>query len=923
MGAMILERLKQNRMWRDLTGGYCAFDAVTIGYMVVSIGLSLLAGLLLKPKNKSPIQDDKPTTLTTRGSYMNWFIGVRQVGPVFAWAGDREKKKEKGSGGKGGGTPKQDVWYEAGWHQLGVGPLDALHHIVEGGKVIFSGPITRTSHPSGSTVTIDDAQSFTIYWGEVDQPVNSFLGASNRVNVTSRWPFCAYIVWNKKRLGSSPQWQILDYIVERRPSGDFLSQSEPWYSPTQTLDGPTASIIGRVSSSNPDTGYLEVADDFTQELDPGRPVRVTGNALPDGDYTVRRATTVQVVIGTNPLNGLPIYGIRTRIFLETGTLGANIAGSVQTYSFSTDDGANIAHATADLLFADYPQGLQLDPSGPESWDLESLEALGVEAETEGWRASIIGVDGETAQAILGAILQDHGTMLPIDPSTGNMLFQRCREPVGVLPNISVDHEAESLPEVETLHGEKPVDQMVFAFTDRDHGYSDMTIAVDEDGQVSYMEHARPQKVSISSTVHFTTAGALSELRSQEELAGGGVVKLQANRGARHLIPGEAIVCASFDEVMRVSAVSVDPLSETVQLELIPDFYGARKSDFVNEQGGGTPILENPEQDLQFAALEIPEQLLSTEEMFVQVPRIRAHAQITDAAIHLSRDNSTYTQIGTETGVATGGLLDVAMSATGKNFLVQGPTFELKGPDIATAQDLSSDPTNFGLGRQLVAIVSTAGIEICYVEKLTAVSGSQYRLDGLLRARFDTRKVAHPIGAQVYVFSDTTFEAFDDILLVPGEDLYTKSQPFTPGGTVALSAIPPYADTLYGKGVVPIMPENLHVTAPFKGVSVYRTGDDVTAKWNWSSAQSSNTGAGFQNAGTAIGLPVLKGAFIVELLTMADAVVETDTVNVAQKTYSAATLAAAPISNGNFKVRVSHSYNGYITNTVTFTVTHIA
>jgi len=374
--------------------------------------------------------------------------------------------------------------------------------------------------------------------------------------------------------------------------------------------------------------------------------------------------------------------------------------------------------------------------------------------------------------------------------------------------------------------------------------------------------------------------------------------------------------------MRISSIGVDPLSETVSIEVIPDFYGARKSDFVNQPGGGTPVLEDPALDLQFAEIEIPEQLLSTEEMFIMIPRIRAHAQITEATIHISRDNSTYTAIGDEVGVATGGTTDVVMVATGLNFLINGPTFTLLGPDIATAQDLSADPTNFGLGRQICVIVSTAGIEICYVEKLTAISGSQYRLDGLLRARFDTRKLAHPVGAQVYVFADTTLTPFDDILLVPGEDLYTKSQPFTPGGTVELSTIPPYSDILRGKGLVPIDTEDLHVDAPFKGVNVYRAGDDVTVKWNWSSASSSNTGAGFQNAGTAIGLPVIKGAFFVELLTTLDVLVASDTVNIASYTFSAATLAAAPINNGNFHVRVTHVYNGYLSTPVTFTVTNI-
>jgi hypothetical protein len=575
-----------------------------------------------------------------------------------------------------------------------------------------------------------------------------------------------------------------------------------------------------------------------------------------------------------------------------------------------------------MLYAPYPQGLALDPNGPEAWDLESLEDLGTEAETEGWRASIIGTDGETADNILAGILQDHGTMLPIDTASGNLLFQRCREPSGTLANVSIDLEADDLPEIESLHAEKPVDKMVFSFTDRDHGFSDMTIAIDEDGQVSYMEYARPRKVGISSTVHFFTAAALTELRSQEELAGAGRVKLKANRGTRHFLPGQPFISASFDEVLRVLTVGVDPLSETVELEVIPDFFGARKSDFVNSQGGGTPIFQDPAQDEQFAEIEIPEQLLSTEEMFIIIPRIRAHAQIIEAAIHISRDDVTYTQIGTESAVATGGVTDVAMVATGKNFLTQGPTFTLKGPDISSAQDLSADPTNFGLGRQLCVIVSTAGIEICYAQKSTAVSGSQYRLDGLLRARFDTRKLAHPIGAQIYIFSDTTLSDFQDILLVPGEDLYTKSQPSTTGGIVALSATPPYADVLKGKGIVPITPEDPYVAAPFKGSSVYRTGDNATIRWHWSSGSSHNTGAGFQAAGTPIGAPVLKGAFIVELLTPANLVVSSQTLTVAEVTYPAATLAAAPISNGNFKVRISQAYNGYISNTVTLSVTHI-
>jgi len=891
-------------------------------YFAISVSLAIIAGMLLKPKSKSPVQDDKPTTLTLRGSYINWICGIRQIGPVFAWAGDRESRSERSGGGKGTPAPRVDVWYEAGWHQLAVGPCDALHSITDNGKIIFRGPITRTSHPSGSTIQLSTNESFTIYWGEPNQPINAFLGDAARVGISSRWPYCCYVVWNKKRLGSSPNWSLLNYELERRPTTSVLSGSQSWYEPTATLDGPTLTIVAAVANAAPDVGYLEVAGDHSRDIEPGLPIRLTGNSKPDGNYEVRRATTVIVVVGTNPYNGLPIYATHTRIFLEGGTAGANSSGTVQLFSFATDDGVNVAWAAAELLFASYPLGLQRDPSGPESWSIPSLEALGAEAESFDWRASLVAVDGEQADAILGNLLQDHGTLLPIDTTSGDLTFKRCREPSGTLPNISVDMEADSLPEVESLHAEKRVDKMVFSFTDRDHGYSDMTISVDDDGQMAYLDFAKPKKVPISSTTEFSTAAQLSELRSQEELAGAGTVTLKSNREARNLLPGDPFVSASFDEVLRLLESTVDPLSETVTLKVVPDFYGARKSDFVNERGGGDPNFLDPEQDLQFAALELPEQLSSTEEMFLLVPRIRAHSQITEAAIHLSRDNTSYTQVGVETGVATGGTTNVAMSAGGPNELAQGPTFVLRGPDVSTALDLSADPTNFGLGRQVVAIVSTAGIEIGYVQKLTAMGGGIYRLDGLLRARYDTRKLAHPSGAAVYVFQDSTFSTFDDILLVPGEDLYTKSQPSTSGGQVAIGAIPPYADVLRGKGLVPIDPENPYVSAPHKGSPSYQSGDNVTVRWNWSTASSSNTGAGFQNAGTPVGVAVLKGAFIVELLTPALVVVQTDTVNVAQITYPSTVLAAAPISNGNFKVRITHTNNGYVSNSVVLSVTHV-
>ena len=136
------------------------------------------------------------------------------------------------------------------------------------------------------------------------------------------------------------------------------------------------------------------------------------------------------------------------------------------------------------------------------------------------------------------------------------------------------------------------------------------------------------------------------------------------------------------------------------------------------------------------------------------------------------------------------------------------------------------------------------------------------------------------------------------------------------------AISPVAVELYGKGLVPIAPEAPYVTAPHLGSASYSTGDDVSLRWAWSTSSSTNTGAGYQPAGTPIGDPTILGAFVVELRTTGGTVVQTDTVTVPTITYPNATLAAAPISGGSFKVRIVHVADGFASDFVEITVTKV-
>lgn len=187
-----------------------------------AVGLAYLAGQMLKPDDPQAVSDDRPTTLALRGVYVPLLQGRRKLAPIVAWAGDREAE-EQDSGGKGfgasggGGT----LYYESAWHVLCVGPAQRLWRIWQNGKVIWSGPISADTTPSGSEIVLDnDEGTLAIYWGEPDQPINEFLADASRAGVASRWKYHCYIQWTRKTLGSSPQWPNLEYELETEGAGD-------------------------------------------------------------------------------------------------------------------------------------------------------------------------------------------------------------------------------------------------------------------------------------------------------------------------------------------------------------------------------------------------------------------------------------------------------------------------------------------------------------------------------------------------------------------------------------------------------------------------------------------------------------------------------------------------------------------------------
>jgi hypothetical protein len=890
---------------------------LTLTYLAVGVALSYAAFLVIPKKDEALIKDDKPTTLSKRGSFVTWFIGRRRIGPVFAWAGDRATVKERVSGGGKGFSKKKKtrVFVERGWHLLSVGPVESLQRIYQNGAVIFEGPITKDSHPSGTTVSLGKEGQFIIYWGEPDQPVNTTLGDASRVGVSSRWPNLCYVLWSHKRLGASPVWPMIEYELERRPSTAILGDTEPWMGPNYTATGTTYSVVDH--SDGPEGyGYLVVEGNQVPNFPPSSKITLAGNSMANGTYDVLDSEVFMYDSDPDPLH--VYYVTRTKVYLFGGVSGANDTGTLESWDTDSETGVNAAHAIADMLFAAWPYGLGLSQS---HWDMDSLEAMGVQTDTEAtggedlW-TSWISQGGDTVATVLAAGLQDLGYMLQIDSSSGKLQFVAIRQPSGSLEVVNQDMLLPPLPRREINLGPLPADQLIFSFPDQARRYRTMTLDINDDGTASFAEYSKAKTVQLTIVDHFDVAARTAERRSQEMLAGGAAFTINTTRGCREFYPGQAIQVYGFEEVLRVLSVQFDPDTNKVVLEVIPDYYGAVLSDFLPSYGAG--IFEaTPTENDEYMVVEVPETLLGGKgPQAILVPRIRAHEQITEAEVHISSDGSTFTSLETQVDYHLGGHLIDTLAADTLTMIDEGPTFTVFGDDIADALDLSADTDNWRAGRQMCAING----ELFYLQKVTAVSGTTYRLDGLIRARYDTVKEAHAAGDLVVIFTNSDTDWFQDILLQPSSDIYVKSQPTGIGGPIPLDQVPYRELELYGKGVVPPPARNVRLSAPYPGSPTYTTGEDLVAKWSF----YSNSGAGFRDAGDAQGDETVDGQFLVEILNSSDVVIRSDSTSAAEYTYSNATMVSDFSGEpASLKIRVSVSRDGYQSSTLTYTVEKVS
>ncbi len=799
-----------------------------VSKLAIAIGGRILSGLLFQKKAEDSF-DDTPTTLAALGSYIPLVLGARRVGPIHVWWGNRFTKTEtiktngKGFGAGSGG--KSTIYYEEGVHVFSVGPGRALRRIIVQGETLFEGPLSPATFPSGSEVNLGSEGRFQIYWGFEDDPIDPWLADSGRLGVSSRWPFMFRINWLERRLGQVAQWPVMDYEVEVEPTNysSNLPLANAWFEGALEAKPDKAKTIIGISQTS--SAFYVNGDQSADLASPDKVIINNSPGIPSGtEYTVVAVNVVEA--GDTPLNSSPYPcsgagpGIGTGFTANTpfansqivteikvaGGLPSDLVDPFAICYFSTDDpvpqdtygslvpvsendnnGANHAYMISQVLFSEFPNGINLDSS---LWDLNSILSLSELIISEGIRGSFNAETGQTAQSLIDEALLDLGVLLRLNPDSGLLEFKPMR-PIDDSEVIDIPAEAllDRLPEIRSTILSARVNRRVFTFKNRNNNYRDDPIVIGNDGQAELAQYEGADKTSIPTVVDFDSAAVIAQRRSKEYLGSLDQLSLPlAGYKGRSLRPGDVIRVPDYPLPALVLEATPDPDGPGAEVLAQPDGYLVPTAPSALQQltGGEVTI---PDASVAQARLWEPPAALTVTSADVEVVLlwIRGNTSTSTALLNLSAGGLSYTPVGAEPNYASGGTLSGPIPASGS---VSGVFFSIEGPDIALVPDLTGDATGAAAGK-LLAIIDE---EVFFCSGVS-VTGVAAELLGLVRAQAGTVEAAHSAGAQVYLVENQNWTPqVSAALLQSGQAVAVKVQPTGAGDSPSLDEITPFEFT---------------------------------------------------------------------------------------------------------------------------------
>lgn len=558
----------------------------------------------------------------------------------------------------------------------------------------------------------------------------------------------------------------------------------------------------------------------------------------------------------------PSMEFDVEVRVNDSPLKASSAWLAESAGGLDDVGVNPAHALWQLLTKPYPYGSGIDES---KIDFGALEALGELCEDEHIAANILLSGGVPIRNAVSWILADISATFP---QIGEILSFIPIRPDPTRPTLSRDLILPPRPGITLKHGRRKADKLIFVFKDQRNSYDEQDIAVDDDGAADQYGVPKARKISLDTITHPSVAASVVDRRQQEELVPLSAVSFGSTRGARVLLPGQAFDMEDLG-TLRLMSKKIDDLSNRVELEAAFDFYTPGASAYTPP----TPSINLPEYDAEpddpWTFFELPF-AIAPAQLAIGVLRIRANEVIQNARVWLSATGTTYQNSDNQDRAAAGGELDEAWPASANAVTEQGPEFTAANEDIVLVQNLTGDEENWLRGRQILVLHDeTADVhEICYLRNVTALGGDTYRLDGIIRARYDTFRHDFPAGTKVYIFEWGDIVRIVDPLIVLETDLYAKNQPYTIRREVDISGETPVVRTITGRSFKPLPTDN------FRGnddgshpVNEYSTGGDILFEWTYRVKDGAGDAASEQLAGTAISPtnPTRDGFFRLEII----------------------------------------------------------
>lgn len=509
---------------------------------------------------------------------------------------------------------------------------------------------------------------------------------------------------------------------------------------------------------------------------------------------------------------------------------------------SEDDSMNPAHVIWELFYMSWPDGCNLSFS---NLDKNLFEEAGMIMEDEGSWCNVLSNDGRDLTEFIADILEDFGLMI----------CQR-GDKIGLIPIRSAEYALEldadqlmpPMPELEFNLLERGTNTIFYSYSDTDNEYAESDVKIDDDG---HSNKVRPnsKKVELPTITSRDVANQVSERKSQEQLVGPIKYKLNVNRAGRSLRAGDSVYVAGIGK-MRVVSHEIDTLSPVSKIEVVVDLYGIDLSGYLNGiiyttiRGEGVKLRD----DIYVKVLEMWREIEDYHYREIIILRLRRNLSSGFANVLTSFDDGdNYESIKEINDVCSGGRLTQAITENDNFVIAEGPTIFPVNTDIEEVEDLSTDKIAWLSGKQLCFI----GDEIFYLQKVTAISSTSYRLDGLARARKDTIRQAHPVGSSVFIILREDIIPILDTRFNSGQTIQVKVQPSTDNAVIEENGIPPVELNIKIRTHNPLSPKNVRVNSS----TLFEYGQNFVITWGIRKrigSEYETALSGMQISGTPVG-----------------------------------------------------------------------